>query len=265
MESKITFLGTGGGRVVVSNQIRASGGFVVNIPNYQIHVDPGPGALTKAGEFKVRLNRTNIIFVSHAHIDHVNDLNAVIDAMTLGGVTQKGVLISTTSVIRGEKDYPWLRKFYKKQLNDIFVVKPGDKVKISELNFTATKTKHDEECVGMKLDSPEITIGYTSDTAYFRGLAKEFKGSKILIMNVLRPGTDRWKTHMSTEDALKLVEDVRPELAILQHFGAKMIKANPLYEAREIQRRTGVRTIAATDGMVIELGGLSSEAIQTQL
>ncbi len=260
MENRITFLGSGGGRVVISHQIRSSGGFVINLPHHQIHVDPGPGALTKGGQFKVRLNRTNVILVSHAHIDHVNDLNAVIDAMTLGGISKKGTLISTASVIRGSKeDYPWLRKFYRNHLINKFVVKPGDDVKIDELKITATKTKHDADCVGFRIESPEISIGYTADTTYFKGLAKEFKGCKILIVNVLRPGKDKWKTHMCTEDAIRLIEDVRPELAILHHFGAKIIKVNPLYEARDVQRRTGIRTLAANDGMVIELGGLSSE------
>ena len=42
---KITFLGSGGGRIVVAHQLRSTGGFVINIGTKQIHVDPGPGAL----------------------------------------------------------------------------------------------------------------------------------------------------------------------------------------------------------------------------
>jgi len=98
----------------------------------------------------------------------------------------------------------------------------------------------------------------TSDTSYFPELAEAFEGVAVLIMNVLRPGKDHWKTHFCSEDAVKLINAVRPELAIIQHYGAKMLRSSPIYEAREIQRRTGVRTIAAMDGTKIDLSGLST-------
>ena len=113
--------------------------------------------------------------------------------------------------------------------------------------------------IGMKLEAPGISIGYTSDTAYFPELAEVFKGVTVLIMNVLRPGKDRWKTHFCSEDGIELISAVRPELAIIQHYGAKMLRASPIYEAREIQRRTGIRTIAAMDGAKVDLKGLSPE------
>ena len=259
VENKITFLGVGGGRIVVTNQIRATGGFMIKLGEHQIHVDPGPGAIARARQYDVREASTDIVFVSHRHIDHANDVNAVIDAITLGGIHKRGILISTKAVISGVgKESPWLNSFYKRQLKACFVLRVGDNVRIGDLNFVATKTQHDEPYnIGFRLEGLGITIGYTSDTAYWPGLAKEFKGCSLLILNVLRPGRDRWKTHMCSEDAIKLLSQVRPELAIIQHFGAKMLRANPLYEAREIQRRTGVRTIAAVDGMQISLKGLA--------
>lgn len=250
--NKITFLGTGGGRVVISNQIRATGGFVIELAGHQIHVDPGPGALPKARQFGVKLTKTDVIFVSHSHTEHANDVNAVIEAMTVGGIHKGGVLISVPSVIAGKE--PWLHKYYKSLLDECFSIKVGDVVKLGELKFTATPTKHDEESnVGFRLESEKVSVGYTSDTTYFGDLSRAFKGVKVLIMNVLRPGHDKWKTHMCTDDAIRLVDKVKPELAIIQHFGAKMIRANPLYEARKIQSKTGVRTIAATDGLVVNL------------
>ena len=256
-ENKITFLGTGGGRVVISSQIRATGGFVINLKGHQIHVDPGPGALAKAKQFGIRPNKTAIIFSSHAHIDHANDINAIIEAMTTGGIHKGGVLISIPAVIKGtNKQEPWLRNQYKEMLDECFSIKEGDIVKVGDLQFTATPTKHDDPAIGFKLEAGPVSIGYTADTVYFGDLWQVFKGVKILIINVLRPGRDSWKTHMCTEDAIRLIEKVKPELAIIQHFGMKMVRANPLYEARRIQTRTGVRTIAATDGLVVSLRGL---------
>ncbi len=258
-QNKITFLGSGGGRVVFSSQIRNFGGFVINIGNHQIHFDPGPGALNSLAKNKLSPSKTDIVFVSHSHIDHANDINAIIDAMTMGGVNEsKGILISVPSVIKGtKKDYPWLRKTYKNQLKKIYTLKSGDEIEIDNLKFHATKTFHDDpDCIGAVLNYNKISIGYSSDTSFSKILKQEFKGVKILILNVLRPGKDNWDTHLCTDDAIKIIDEVKPELAILYHFGAKMINANPLYEARRVQRATGVRTVAAEDGMTVSLGGM---------
>lgn len=254
-EERIIFLGTGGGRVVIANQIAATGGFVIQLAGYQIHLEPGPGALARAKMYGVKAPRTDIIFVSHNHIDHVNDVNALIDAITLGGIHKRGILIAPPSVISGEN--AWLQPFYKTKLKECFEVKTGDSIKVGPLTFIATQTKHDVEfCNGLILESPNLKIGYTADTTYFDELADTYKGCDVLILNVLRPNKDYWKTHLCSEDTVKIISKVRPELAIIQHYGAKMLRARPIYEAREIQRRTGIRTIAATDGVRIDLKGL---------
>ncbi len=51
-----------------------------------------------------------------------------------------------------------------------------------------------------------------------------------------------------------MISQVRPRLAIITHFGLEMLKADPLNEAREIQRITGVQTIAAQDGLIVSPG-----------
>lgn len=252
--NKITFLGSGGGRIVVAHQLRGTGGFVINLENTQIHVDPGPGALLNANKYSVDPTKTDIVFVSHNHLDHVNDVNALIDAITLGGAkSPKGVLISTKEVISDRKT-SWVNPFYRKLLSNCFEVEVGDKIKSNNISFEITPTEHDIQCVGFLLKSSRgMKIGYTADTSYFTDLYKNFKGVDLLVLNVLRPGKDVWKTHFSSKDVVRLLKKVTPELAIIQHFGAKMIRSDPIYEARWIQKETGVRTIAATDGLSIGL------------
>ncbi len=258
--SQITFLGTGGGRVVLANQLAATGGFVIQLDGRQIHLEPGPGALVRAKQYGIKATRTDIIFVSHHHIDHVNDMNVLVDALTLGGIHEKGVLISTPTVLSGENgEAAWLRPIYRKKLKECLAVRQGDNVKVGNLTFTATQTKHDvKDAIGLILGSPTFKIGYTGDTSYFPELAGIYDGVDVLMLNVLRPGRDRWKTHLCSEEAAKIIEKVQPKLAIIQHYGAKMLRARPVYEAREIQRATGVRTIAALDGMRVDLKSLAT-------
>ncbi|MBI4146081.1 hypothetical protein HY489_01965 [Candidatus Woesearchaeota archaeon] len=50
-----------------------------------------------------------------------------------------------------------------------------------------------------------------------------------------------------------VIKKLRPRLAVLTHFSASQLQANPVYVARELQKKTGVQTIAAHDGLVVDL------------
>jgi phosphoribosyl 1,2-cyclic phosphodiesterase len=54
---------------------------------------------------------------------------------------------------------------------------------------------------------------------------------------------------MTTDDAIQIVESVHPEKAILTHLGMRMIFRGPSKEAKLIEQKTGVSTVAASDGM----------------
>jgi ribonuclease BN (tRNA processing enzyme) len=254
MADRIIFLGSGGSRVVVATQVAATGGFIIQIGSHQIWVDPGPGALVRAKECKVRASDTNIIFCSHHHIDHSNDINAVIDAMTIGGIRQKGILISTKTTIEGADDNgPILLNFYKKSLKETYPLTAGDKVTIGDLTFIATPTSHDCDAIGLRLETPHGAIGFTSDSAYTPELAEAFKGCTILIADVLRPGKEKWKTHMNSSNVAELFKEARPRVGIITAFGMKLLKANPAWEARDIQKESGTVVYAAKEGLRIDL------------
>jgi len=59
---------------------------------------------------------------------------------------------------------------------------------------------------------------------------------------------------MTTDDAVKIIEEAKPEMAVLTHFGMQMIFKGPASEAKLIQQKTGVQTLAAQDGMYILIG-----------
>ena len=86
-------------------------------------------------------------------------------------------------------------------------------------------------------------------------LLEELSGTDILILNVPFPGNKGDDKHLNTENAIKIVSHVRPRLVVLTGFGLEMLKADPLSEAREVQRITGVQTIAARDGLSIAPAG----------
>jgi len=69
--NKIKFLGTAGGRFVVSRQLRNSGGIWLSLNATNLLIDPGPGSLVRILSSKPKLNPRDLdgIILSHKHLE----------------------------------------------------------------------------------------------------------------------------------------------------------------------------------------------------
>jgi ribonuclease BN (tRNA processing enzyme) len=253
--TKLTFLGSGGGRFTTIYQLRATGGIYIE-SGAKMHIDPGPGALVQMHRHGMDPTKTDIIAISHAHTDHYTDGEILIEGITNGGTKKKGILIGSVSVVHGQDMFgPAISRYHQSLVDSVHALKPGDTVSYRKMNITATRSFHnDPTTVGFKISTPDGVISYMADTDYSEELVKEHEGARILILPVTRPLGAKIPYHLSTMEAAKLVKDIRPELAIMTHFGLKMLNENPEYQADWIWRETGIRTIAADDGMCIKMG-----------
>lgn len=253
MTAKLTFLGTGGDAIVVGRQVRASGGIVLEIDDNQFHIDPGPGALVRMKQFDIHPRNTTAVLVSHNHINHCNDVNAVIEAMTHAGLDRKGVLIGNKTLFEGtENSPPYITPFHKSCLERFIIMEPDKKIAINDVEIISLPAKHtDPHTVGFKFITSLFSLVYSADTGYDPSLLHNYKGADILILNVQNPGDLRKEFHLCTEDAIAILEQVRPRLTIITHFGIKMMNEDPLHEARTIKKRTKCDVLAAKDGLTL--------------
>ena len=240
-------------------QKRMTGGFrIEDIDGKNVHVDPGPGALVRTYQFGLNPMKVNILVVSHSHTDHYTDAEVMLEAMTRGMTRKKGTLVGSRSVIEGfDKWGPCISKYHMSK-PDVFVMEEGNYNKFDKLNLTATKTVHgDPKTVGFKFEYENFTLSYTSDTEYFPELHKHHKGADVLIGSVIRAGNERIRGHMCADDFEALINEVSPKLAIMTHLGMKFIMGYPEREAQRITNNTGIKTIAARDGMSFDLDKLA--------
>ena len=248
---KITFLGSGGGRFSAISQRRMTGGFRIdNLAGTNYHVDPGPGALIRTYQFGFDPRNLSGVFVSHAHTDHYNDAEILIEAMTRGMTKNLGTIIGSESVLEGFERWGPAISSYHQSKPDTMVLKPGESHNFNNIEIKGTATSHgDPTGVGFQIDYNGFKLSYTSDTGYFDELVEYHKGADILIASVLRPGNRTINGHMCSRNFIDLIEEVKPQVAVMTHLGLKMISSNPVTEAKKISKRTGVKTIAAYDGL----------------
>ena len=197
--------------------------------------------------------KVNGILISHGHPDHYNDAEVLIEAMTRGMTKKRGVLAAAHSVLSGNQQCEASISYYHKSMPEqVIDAKPGITFSIDSLKVTAAEARHtDPDAIGFRFETPALgDFAYTSDSEYFDGLSKAYKGVRLLLLCVLRPAGSPWKGHMTTDDAKKIIDEAKPEMAVLTHFGMQMIFQGPETEARLIEEKTGVPTVAAQDGML---------------
>jgi ribonuclease BN (tRNA processing enzyme) len=267
----IIFLGTAGDEYLVGKQLRGSGGIIVQVEGYQFHIDPGPGALVRAQQTGVNLRENTAVLVSHAHVNHCSDVNAVLAAMSRNGFDVNGVLISNQTFINGDEAariLPVLTNFHKNCVERVIAAKPGQRIGIENVEIQTLKAFHsDPSAMGYKLITPKFTLAYTGDTRYSKELIEGYKKSDIIILNLVNPKGENKKDsdNLGFDGAVKILEKVQPRLAVITHFGKKMLDADPINEARELQKATGVQVLAAIDGMSVNPVSYSADAKQRTL
>jgi len=262
MESRknwIKFVGTAGARFVVAKQLRSSGGLWFSFQGVNLYMDPGPGALVRSLASKPKLDPTRLdgILLSHKHLDHSGDINVMIEAMTEGGYTPKGVLFAPQDAL--EED-PVVFRYVRSYVSQIQVLKENSTYTLGDLTFsTAGRHQHSVETYGMNFQLPEATLSYITDTRFYPELISQYPG-EILMMNVilLTEVPDRKIDHLSLVDVKRILGETKAKAVILTHFGMRMLQAKPWEIAEQLSAETGKKVIAARDGMTLEIEYLLS-------
>jgi ribonuclease BN (tRNA processing enzyme) len=247
--NSITFLGTGGARVLVFKQLLASGGLWVEQADTTIALDPGPGALVQAIKQKFDPTKLDAILLSHRHLDHSGDVNTLIEAMTTGGFNRRGAVLAPRDAYEGD---PVILRYLREYVDETLVIEEGGMYQIGDV-VVRTPVRHDHpgEVYGFVFESAGCRWSYIADTRYFPELADHYRADVIVINAVRLEESEIY--HLSIPDAKRLIEVIRPQTAILTHFGMTVWRADPSAVAEKLSEETGVEVVAARDGMKCQL------------
>jgi phosphoribosyl 1,2-cyclic phosphodiesterase len=254
--NKIKFLGTAGARFVVMKQLRASGGIWLTLDDTEILIDPGPGSLVRCISSKPNLNPRDLdgIIITHRHIDHSNDVNVMIEAMTNGGFKKKGIVFAPSDALNED---PVILKYIRDHVDKIEILKEKGIYSLGNISFsTPVKHIHGVETYGLNINGKDFSISIITDTEYFENLESYYTGDILIINVVLYENLYKEKRgiqHLSLKDVEKILSVNKPKVGILTHFGMTMLKLKPWEIAENLSEKLGVKVIAASDGMQIEI------------
>jgi phosphoribosyl 1,2-cyclic phosphodiesterase len=240
----------------VARQLRASGGMWMRFGETRLHVDPGPGALVRALSHVPPCNPRELdaIVLSHKHLDHSGDANVLIEAMTSGGFRRRGAVLAPADAFEGEPVVlPYAQKF-PERVERLEASSGPYRVGDVELR-TSIAHVHASQTYGLHFAHAGLRVAYLPCGRFFEGLIADYASydPDVLIVNVLRYRDDASVDHLKWDDARRIVEGVRPKVAIFQHFGTKMLEADPKRLAQEVEDELGLRAIAAYDGLTVDL------------
>ena len=248
----IKFLGTAGARFVMIKQLRASGGIWLSYKGTNVLVDPGPGSIVRCAASRPKLDPTKLdgIILTHRHLDHSNDINVMIEAMTEGGFKKRGIVFTPSDVLDVD---PVISSHVHSFPDEIVILKEAQQYKVGNIEFATPKRQlHTVETYGLKFLFDNITVSLIADTRYFQGIEEYYKADIVIINLVFfepRPGID----HLNIEEAKRIIKDINPNTAILTHFGMSMLKKKPHDLAEKMKEELGINVVAAYDGMRVAL------------
>jgi ribonuclease BN (tRNA processing enzyme) len=180
----LKFLGTAGARFVVSTQLRHSGGLYWTLRGVRIWVDPGPGALVRALASRPKLDpaKTDVLVVTHRHLDHAGDATAVVEAMTGGGFDRRGTLLAPADALGDE---PVVHRYAQPFLPRRELLAEGSRHELAPGVFLETPLAHHHgiETYGYRLEAPGFRAAHVVDTAWLDRLPEAYGGVDLLLVN----------------------------------------------------------------------------------
>jgi len=252
----IRFLGTAGARFVMISQQRRSAGVLYDVAGYRLLVDPGPGSLVHCYQADPPVDPATLdgILLTHGHLDHPGDANVMIEAMTHGGHERRGTLFAPREAL--EED-PVVLRYVRSYLERIEIIEAGAEWELAPgLVLSASKRHtHGTEAYGFRIATPAVRVSHVTDAEYSPDLAADYAPCDVLIVHMvlLEHPSHRRILHLDVEGATRLIREVAPRLAVITHFGSHVLAAGPEAIAERITRDTGVRVLAARDGMCLPL------------
>jgi phosphoribosyl 1,2-cyclic phosphodiesterase len=251
----IRFLGTAGTRFIMLSQRRSSGGIWFSCGGARGVIDPGPGSLVRICEASPALSPVDIntLILTHRHVDHSSDINALAEGMVLKSRDPRGFVLLTRDAL--EDGDRVLMRYLTSKISKITTHSDGS-LSRPAADVTVESVRHCHhgvQCFGLIFRKPGLpSWGVISDTAPMADFAARYAECGVVIINTaLRLPRSRLD-HMTMADVSSLLAHLRPKRAVITHMGGELLDLGGEYISRRLSTKH-TKVTAAEDGMIINL------------
>ena len=207
-------------------------------------LDPGWGTLAAARRLGVDLSGVATILVSHNHLDHVGDLQALL--LQLDQLGRRPLLIANTTTVNGTPHHPSpLPTFFRRLCEDIVVARAQESLDVDGVSILPFATAHREgphvvgDAMGYVVDlqaSQGVKVGLVTDGPLTDHAWAYLQECQVIAVNVgtmsALPGCDThdriFDNSLSLSGLAKLLDDLGPTASItdlaLTHLGAEILE-----------------------------------------
>lgn len=223
------------------------GGFYLNYKGIGIVIDPGMGFVSSMHKNGIYIEDIDVVIITHDHLDHNADaekISSLVHDLNIHKSKENRVVRSVFKLESpAQHEITWIgdagtraklkKKIPKMRILKDFVNTKGKQIIKGEkrIKLSAIRTKHiknSEETYGIRItmeyDDKCLSVGYTSDTAYFDELSFFFNKQDILIFNVsdlyrkdVRGIKDK-SGHLGYNGSIKLLKRVDFNIGIASEF-----------------------------------------------
>ena len=165
-----------------------------------------------------------------------------------GSLSDAGFIVASEKTkVLVDLDFNLLMDFQIKDVNDIVMTGASDMQKAGVVKVKGKSgAVVERKSWGALIVVPDARIAYVIDSVQ----PTEVGACDVLVL-------------VKRDESL--IEKTKPKLVILTGFDSKEWEANPVYAARDIKAKTGVQTIAAEDGLVVDLASYGAVSEQKSL
>jgi len=253
---KIIFLGTG---VCIARKERASPGLLVEIEGENLLFDCGPGTIKTLVNLGCDVSQLSNLFISHFHIDHVNDYPALVKDRRF--TTRKQLNVYGPVGLKKHNDLLFKQVFpYMGAENDLNVF---EFLKLKEVSEGAVEEKDNWKvscipvvhgnAIAYRIDCGSKSLLYSGDTGPSDNLIKLGKNVDVAIIECSYPDEQTLKgDHFIPSTVGKAAQEMQAKKLFLTHLYPEC-KGKEEKMVEEVKKHFDGEVAIARDLMKVEI------------
>lgn len=206
---RLTFLGTG--CAIPSERVQSG----ILLEDEKVLFDCGVGVMHNLNRSSVRVDDVGDVVLTHAHLDHVNDLIAILKADWLLG--RESIRVwgppGTEETVNGLVEaYEYLKEKTEVEIEEF---EPGDSFEVAGRSIETFPTEHSVPSTAYRVDDAFV---YSGDTEPVAGMAEFAEGCDVLVHECAFPDGMEMSNHTHPSELAEVLEGCSFDHVFLTHL-----------------------------------------------